>query len=84
MVFLEDSLDYVIRSGKMYRTVDHPLGWSDVPDFEIGSDGGVYMFCTAGTTGEKLPVYEFKNLFLYRTGNHPKGLSTEPDYYISD
>ncbi len=76
--------DYVIRDGKVYRTIHHPSGWSDVPDYEIGPDGGVYTFCPSGGPAGKTLAYEFRKSFLYRTLHHPEGKSTVPDYFISD
>ncbi|WP_155318588.1 hypothetical protein [Desulfosarcina alkanivorans] len=78
---MADAPDYVIRDGRLYRTVHHPAGWSDAADFEIRSDGKIYAL---GEGGEHAPVYEFREIMLYRTASHPDGPGTHPDYYIFD
>jgi hypothetical protein len=78
-----DAPDYIIRDGRFYRTVHHPAGWSDSPDFEIRDDGKVYSVRT-GETASRTPVYEFREIMLYRTAAHPDGAGTQPDYYIYD
>ena len=75
---------YVIRDGRFYRTVHHPLGWSDVADYEIRSDGNVYPVAAEGETSDQPAVYEFRQIMLYRTAAHPKGAAYRPDYYIFD
>ncbi len=79
-----ESPDYVIRDGKLYRTVSHPDGWSDQPDYEIRSDGKIYRILTDAIRTPDAPFYEFHHILIYRTAAHPDGLSKEPDYYISD
>ncbi len=76
---------YTINDGKFYRTIKHPLGWSENADYELGKDGKVYRteYHSSGTS--ILPDYEFRgNGKLFRTSNHPDGPSGLPDYEIQD
>lgn len=77
-----DAPDYVIYDGKLYRTVHHPAGWSDVADYEIRGDGKIYAL--GNSVEAEAPVYEFRELMLYRTKAHPDGPGPLPDYYIFD
>jgi hypothetical protein len=79
-----DAPDYVIRDGRFYRTVHHPDGWSDTADYEIRSDGKIYMLEGDENAFPQSPVYEFREIMLYRTRAHPDGPGTHPDYYIFD
>ena len=79
-----DAPDYVIRDGRLYQTVNHPAGWSDVAEYEIRSDGKIYALGESGGAGAQAPVYEFREIMLYRTASHPDGPGTCPDYYIFD
>ena len=79
-----DAPDYVIRDGRFYRTVNHPAGWSDRADYEIRSDGNVYLLEKNGDGGGQAPVYEFREMMLYRTAGHPDGAGDRADYYIFD
>jgi hypothetical protein len=79
-----DAPDYVIRDGRLYRTVNHPDGWSDAADYEIRSDGKIYALGSGGDAASQAPVYEFREIMLYRTQDHPDGAGTNPDYYIFD
>jgi hypothetical protein len=79
-----DAPDYVIRDGRLYRTVNHPAGWSDAADYEIRSDGKIYALGEIGCAGAQAPVYEFREIMLYRTASHPDGPGERPDYYIFD
>ncbi len=76
--------DYVILDGRFYRTVHHPDGWSDTADYEIRSDGKIYMWGKDGEANAQAPVYEFREIMLYRTKAHPDGPGDRPDYYIFD
>ena len=79
-----DAPDYVIRDGRFYRTINHPMGWSDAAEYEIRSDGKVYLFEKNGDKVNQAAVYEFRDIMLYRTDAHPDGAKTQPDYYIMD
>ena len=79
-----DAPDYVIRDGRLYRTVNHPAGWSDSADYEIRIDGKIYALGEGGNPGAQAPVYEFREIMLYRTASHPDGPAERPDYYIFD
>ena len=78
-----DAPHYVIRDGRFYRTINHPAGWSDAAEYEIRSDGKVYLAGEEEPTGQPA-VYEFKEIMLYRTAAHPDGAKTQPEYYIMD
>ncbi len=79
-----DAPDYVIRDGRLYRTVNHPAGWSDVADYEIRNDGKIYATAEKGEATIREAVYEFREIMLYRTKAHPDGPRAQPDYYIFD
>ena len=80
-----DAPVYVIRDGKFYRTVHHPSGWSETPDYEIGTDGKVYRTAHNQMGPAEAPDYEFrKDQHLYRTRFHPAGAETAPEYLLMD
>jgi hypothetical protein len=74
---------YVIQDGKLYRTVDHELGWSESPDYELRSDG--LFFRTIHHTLETSDTPDFRlqeKGCLYHTDYHPKGASMFPVYEL--
>jgi hypothetical protein len=76
---------YTINDGKFYRTMEHPLGWSESPDFIIENDGKLYRTEFHPDGESRKPDYEFRNgQNLYRTEHHPNGISDYPDYVICD
>jgi len=79
-----DAPHFVIRDGRFFRTINHPAGWSDVAEYEIRSDGKVYLLGEDGARTGQTAVYEFREILLYRTDAHPDGAKTQPDYYIMD
>ena len=79
-----DAPHYVIRDGRFYRTINHPAGWSDAAEYEIHSDGKVYLAGADGKNADQPAVYEFREIMLYRTEAHPEGPNGQPEYYIMD
>ncbi len=76
---------YTISDGKFFRTITHPKGWSENPDYILGDDGKLYRTEYHWQGVSALPDYEFRgDRQLYRTGNHPDGPVSEPDYEIRD
>ena len=76
---------YVLKNGELYRTVFHPDGWSDEPDYIFGSDGKFYRTEYHELGINPLPDYEFgKEQKIYRTENHPQGRTLSPEYEIRD
>ena len=76
---------YCIRDGGFYRTVDHALGWSEHPDYELKTDGRVYRTRFHPLGGGRHPDFYFKkDGALYRTDDHPEGPSTLPEFRITD
>ncbi|HSR10796.1 MAG TPA: hypothetical protein VLS90_05080 [Thermodesulfobacteriota bacterium] len=75
--------EYELREGKIYRTVFHPLGISEVPDYEVRARFMIYrtLHHPMGVSG--LPDYEFRGGKIYRTKDHPQGSSEAPEYEIS-
>ena len=80
-----DTPVYMLKDGKLYRTVYHQDGWSDRPDYDLGNDGKIYRTENHPHGLGEEPDYEFgKDKRLYRTDNHPEGASLKPDYELMD
>jgi hypothetical protein len=76
---------YVITDGKLFRTVNHLLGWSEVPDYEMRSDGRLYRTEYHRQGKGSLPDYEFrKDQMIYRTNDHPDGRMDQPVFVVYD
>ena len=76
---------YMISDGKLYRTVNHRLGWSEHPDYELHGDGHLYRTCHHAMGAGVLPDYEFKqDQLIYRTRNHPEGWTDQPVFAVYD
>ena len=78
---------YVIRDGGFFRTVYHPSGWSDVPDYELRADGRVYRTSYHRLGASDLPDYVIgKDRRLYRASGHSQGDSKAPpaDFVLAD
>ncbi len=76
---------YTITDGKLYRTIKHPLGWSEHADYELGKDGKIYRTEHHPSGTDIHPDYEFRGCQkLFRTPNHPHGPSDLPDYELQD
>ena len=79
-----DAPIYVIYDGGLYRTVNHPLGWTDQPDYEIRSDGRIYRTGHHGLGAGDAPDYEFGNDgCVYRSASHPEGALTAPTFALA-
>jgi hypothetical protein len=80
-----DAPVYVIQDGNLYRTVDHELGWSESPDYELRSDGLIFRTIHHALGTSDRPDYQLNEMgYLYRTENHPKGASMLPVYELRD
>lgn len=78
-----DTPVYVIKDGWFFRTVFHPGGWSEEPDYRFDKDGKIYRI--GKDTGDEGPDYEFgKDMKIYRTQNHPGGKMNGPEYEVAD
>lgn len=76
---------YTINDGNIYRTIEHPHGWSKDPDYSLGDDGKLYRTDYHPKGLSLLPDYEFQgNGKLFRTQHHPDGKCDKPDYVIRD
>jgi len=76
---------YVIKGGKLFRTVFHPDGWSGKPDYELGKDGKLYRTEHHELGVDSNPDYEFgDDNKIYRTEYHPKWNGKVPEYEIRD
>ncbi len=76
---------YTIRDGEFYRTISHPHGWSENPDYRLGDDGKLYRTGHHRLGRSELADYEFRNSrYLYRTINHPDGTIDDPEYELRD
>ena len=76
---------YLIQEGKFFRTVFHPNGHSEQPDYDLGNDGRIYRTENHPQGFGRLPDYEFgSDRKLYRTPNHPDGEKKTPEYEIAD
>jgi len=76
---------YTMTNGRLFRTVNHSLGWSEHPDYILAADGKLYRTEYHADGNGELPDYEFRgDRKLYRTGSHPDGLQIEPEFEICD
>jgi len=76
---------FVIRDGKLFRTIYHPDGWSDNADYELKDDGMIYRTFHHQLGHGDLPDYEIrKDKKLYRTADHPEGLKEIPEFELRD
>lgn len=76
---------YVLRDGFFCRTIDHPLGWSDCPDYELGPDGKVYRTPHNPEGQGVKPDFEFGgDGRLYRYTETASGPSYQPVYELRD
>ena len=79
-----DSPVYVIEDGRLYRTVFHPLGWTDLPDYEMKHDGRIYRTGHHRLGAGDAPDYEFRaDGCLHRSGTHPEGALPSPEYALA-
>ena len=63
---------YVLRDGRFYRTVYHPAGWSEKPDYELRSDGRIYRTPYHKLGGSEVADYVIgEDRGLYRADGHP-------------
>lgn len=64
----------------LYRTINHPLKWSGLPDYEI-RDGKLFRTLNHPMGWSGLPDYEIRgDEKVYRTLHHPLGWGGLPDY----
>jgi len=76
---------YILRNGKLYRTIFHPKGWSDHPVYKFEDEGKLYRTEYHELGFGLHPDYEFgRDRKIYRTKNHPDGKADMPDYEIQD
>jgi hypothetical protein len=78
---------YVIRDGRFFRTVYHPAGWSDVPDYELRADGSIHRTPHHKLGASDTPDYVIgKDQGLYRAASHPDkdDASAVADFVLRD
>ena len=76
---------YILRSGKLYRTVFHPRGWSDHPVYKFENDGKFYRTEYHELGFGVHPDYEFgRDKKIYRTRTHPAGKTDMPVYEVHE
>jgi len=76
---------YTMRDGFIFRTIAHPMGWSDLPDYRLGGDGKFYRteHHFEGVSPE--PVYEFgPGGKIYPTQIHGQDPNREPEFEVTD
>jgi len=74
---------YVMTDGKVYRTVNHPQGWSQHPDYEMQTDGCLYRTQYHNRGAGRRPDYEFgPDQLIYRTPHHPDGRRDQPVFAV--
>ena len=67
---------------KVYKTVNHPVGYYALPWFEI-KDGKIYSTpCNPEGYIATYPVFEIKDNKIYTTPHHPQGLHIYPWFEI--
>lgn len=80
-----DAPVYVIQDGQFFRTVFHPVGWSEMPEYRFDYDGKIYRIDENTGNRADLPDYEFgRDMKIYRTQNHPGGRVNFPEYEVVD
>ncbi len=78
---------YIIRDGKFHRTVYHPEGWTEKPDYELRSDGKIYRTRWHRLGKSENPDYMIgKDMGVYRVSGHPEqdGRSGFLDFILAD
>ncbi len=76
---------YLLEDGNLYRTVFHPRGWSQYPDYTFRENGKFYRTGYHELGGAEEPDYEFgPDMKIYRTENHPAGGKKIPEYEIRE
>ncbi|MFP4454108.1 MAG: hypothetical protein ACLFNS_10550 [Desulfobacterales bacterium] len=79
---------YVIRYGKFFRTVYHPEGWSDVPDYELSVDGRIYRTPHHKLGASDAPDYVIgRDQGLYRAAGYPdkdEAPAAAADFFLRD
>ena len=76
---------YLIEDGKLFPTVDHKRGWSELPQYELRPNGLFYRTCFHPLGLSETPDYQMlKNGTLHRTDHHPDGATQYPVYEIRD
>lgn len=77
---------YIIRDGKLFRTVFHPAGWSEAPEYELREDGQIYRTSHHELGKSEIPDYVIgQDLGIYRSSGHPEnGYAGSPDFILLD
>ena len=76
---------YTMRDGFLFRTIAHPMGWSESPDYKLGADGKFYRTKYHLQGVSLMPEYEFgPGGKLYRTQTHVEGPGTAPEFVVLD
>jgi len=81
-----DEPAYIIRDGKLFRTVFHPAGWSDAPEYELLEDGKIYRTGHHKLGASAQPDYVIgSDLGVYRSVGHPDSEAPRmPDFVLMD
>lgn len=76
---------YTLEDGQFYRTVYHPQGWSDKPDYALAADGKIYRTLYHPDGVGESPDYNIqRDLALARCATHPDGKPGVVDYQLMD
>lgn len=76
---------YTLTDGEFYRTVYHPQGWSDKPDYTLATDGQIYRtpYHPDGT-GDSPDYHIQPDLALARSADHPDGKPGIVDFRLEE
>lgn len=77
--------DYTVTEGHFYPTINHPRGWSDKPEYQLGNDGKIYRSAHHPLGLGRAPDYEIgPDCLIYCTNNHPDGPLSAPQYELRE
>ena len=67
---------------QIYRTIDHPDGWSRAPDYEIHEDGKIYRTISHRDGVSLVADYDIRGDYLYPTSANSGHETTAPEFQI--
>ena len=74
---------YTLTDGRFYRTVYHPQGWSDRPDYTLAADGKIYRTSYHPDGAGDSPDYLIQpDLAVARCSTHPDGKPRVVDFRL--
>lgn len=76
---------YTLTDGDFFRTVYHPQGWSDKPDYTLADDGKIYRTPSHPDGTGDAPDYHIQpDLALTRSVTHPDGKPGVIDFRLGE